>query len=182
MLLIAATAGGFDLGARDLGWVMDKTARTPPLDSDTELVSAKDVFADIVAGIAPASVVYRDERVMAFMDLQPINAGHVLVTPVQPARFLAELDEAVAAHLFVVAQWVAQAIRDSGLPCSGIAMFLADGASAGQEVRRVHLHVFPRFEGDGFDFTFPERYFAALPERQELDEVAGKIAAVLESG
>jgi histidine triad (HIT) family protein len=159
---------------------MNKSARTPPLDSDIELIAATDVFADIVAGTAPASVVYRDERVMAFMDLQPINASHVLVVPVQPARFLAELDASVAAHLFVVAQRVAQAIRDSGLPCSGIAMFLSDGASAGQEVRRVHLHVFPRFEGDGFGFTFPERYFAALPERQELDEAAGKIAAALE--
>jgi histidine triad (HIT) family protein len=159
---------------------MNETARTPPLGNDAELIAAKDVFADIVAGTAPASVVYRDERVMAFMDLQPINAGHVLVVPVQPARFLAELDASVAAHLFVIAQRVAQAIRDSGLRCSGINMLLADGASAGQEVRRVHLHVFPRFEGDGFGFTFPERYFAALPERQELDEVAGKIAAGLE--
>lgn len=159
---------------------MNERARTPPLGSDAELIAAKDVFADIVAGVAPASVVYRDERVMAFMDLQPINAGHVLVIPLQPARFLAELDALVAAHLFVIAQQVAQAIRDSGLRCSGINMLLADGASAGQEVRRVHLHVFPRFEGDGFGFTFPERYFAALPERQELDEVAGKIAAGLE--
>ncbi len=159
---------------------MDETVRTPPLDSDTELIAAKDVFADIIAGTTLASVVYRDEWVMAFMDLQPINAGHVLVVPVQPARFLVELEASDAARLFVVAQRVAQAIRDSGVPCSGIAMFLADGASAGQEVCRVHLHVFPRFEGDGFGFTFPERYFAALPERQELDEVASKIASGLQ--
>ena len=71
---------------------MNVMARTPPLGSDAELIAAKDVFADLVAGTVPASVVYRDERVMAFMDLQPINAGHVLVVPVQPARFLAELE------------------------------------------------------------------------------------------
>ena len=158
---------------------MDRTVRTPPLDSDTALLTAKDVFADIVAGAAPASVVYRDERVMVFMDLQPINPGHVLITPLQPARFLAELEPQVAAHLFVVAQRVAQAIRNSGLSGSGINMFLADGASAGQEVPHVHLHVFPRLGDDGFGFTFPERYFTVLPERQELDEAARMIAAAL---
>ena len=70
---------------------------------------------------------------MTFMDVRPINEGHVLVVPVQPARFLAELDESVAAHLFVVGQRVAGAVRASSLACSGVFIFLADGATAGQE-------------------------------------------------
>ena len=112
------------------------------------------------------------------MDVQPINEGHVLVVPVQPARFLAELDEAVAAHLFVIGQRVAGAVRASGLPTTGIFMFLADGATAGQEVPHVHLHVVPRFAGDGLGFTLLERYHA-LPERKVLDEDALKIRSAL---
>jgi histidine triad (HIT) family protein len=155
--------------------VNHKAAGTPPLESDKALVSARDVFAEIIAGTLPASVVYRDEHVLAFLDIQPINAGHTLVVPVRSARFLEEFDEVFAAHLFVVGRKVARALRASGLPGTGICMFLADGATAGQEVPRVHLHVFPRFEGDGFGFTLPKRYFSALPVRQELDEIALKL-------
>jgi len=158
---------------------MGSGAAKPPLESDTELVSANDVFAEIVGGTSPASVIYRDEHVVAFMDIQPINEGHTLVTPVRSARFLEELDEVVAAHLFVVGRKLARAIRASGLPGSGILMLLADGATAGQEVPRVHLHIIPRFAGDGFEFAFPERYFSALPQREKLDEAASKIRAAL---
>ncbi len=112
------------------------------------------------------------------MDVQPINKGHVLAIPVPPARFLAALDEAVAAHLFVVERRVAGAVRASGLPMTGIFMFLADGATAGQEIPHVHLHVVPRFAGDGLSFTLPEHY-NTLPEREALDEAALKICSAL---
>lgn len=151
---------------------------TPPLESDAELISTPNIFAEIIAGRSPASIVFRDAQVMAFMDIQPINEGHVLVVPVQPARFLAELDEAVAAHLFVVGQRVAGTVRASGLPTTGVFMFLADGATAGQEVPHVHLHVVPRFAGDDFGFTLPEHY-NTLPEREALDEAAVKIRSAL---
>lgn len=150
----------------------------PPLETDAELVSTPNIFTEIIAGRSCASVVYRDAHVMAFMDIQPINEGHVLVVPVQPARFLAELGEAVAAHLFVVGQRVAGAIRASGLPTTSIFMFLADGATAGQEVPHVHLHVVPRLAGDGLGFTLPERY-GTLPERESLDKAALKIRSAL---
>ena len=153
-------------------------ANIPPLETDAELVSTPNVFAEIIAGRSPASFVYRDALVVAFMDIQPINEGHVLVVPVQPVKFLSELDEAVAARLFVVGQRVAAALRASGSPATGIFMFLADGATAGQEVPHVHLHVVPRFAGDGLGFTLPERYHT-LPEREALDEAALKIRSAL---
>ncbi len=150
----------------------------PPLETDTELISTPNIFAEIIAGRSPASFIYRDAQVVAFVDIQPINEGHVLVIPVQPARFLTELDEAVAAHLFVVGQRVAGAVRASGLPTTGIFMFLADGATAGQEVPHVHLHVVSRFAGDGLSFKLPEHY-NTLPEREALDEAALKIRSAL---
>jgi diadenosine tetraphosphate (Ap4A) HIT family hydrolase len=137
------------------------------------------IFSQILAGEAPASFVYRDERVAAFMDIQPVNPGHVLVTPIRPAASLAELDDATAAHLFVVAKRVAAAIRASGLRCQGVNLLLADGEAAGQEVFHVHLHVFPRYAGDGFGLRFVDRYHR-LPPRSALDEAAAQIRAALE--
>ncbi len=150
----------------------------PPLKADAGLVQGGNVFAELLAGRGPVSYVYQDEKVAAFMDIQPINVGHVLVVPLQSARFLHELDDGTAAHLFAIARRVAAAIRLSGLPCEGVNMFLADGAAAGQEVPHVHLHVFPRYAGDGFALKFANRYFNR-PARAALDEAAGKIRSAL---
>lgn len=151
-------------------------AKLPPLESDAELVAKHDFFADIIAGRAPASVVYRDELVTAFMDIHPINEGHTLVVPLRPARFLDELDDAEAARMFVVGREIARAIRAT-LPSTGILMFLADGVTAGQEVPHTHLHVVPRLAGDGFGFSLPARYGADLPERESLEVTAATLRA-----
>lgn len=135
-------------------------------------------FSRIIAGELPGSFVYRDDRVAAFLSIQQINDGHVLVVPITPAKSLAELDDDTAGHLFVVALRIAAAVRTSGLRCEAVNLFLADGQAAGQDVFHVHLHVIPRFEGDGFGFQLPEHYFAH-PSREELDSHAGKIRSVL---
>ncbi len=139
------------------------------------------IFSKILAGEAPATFVYRDAQVAAFMDIQPVNAGHVLVVPVEPASDLSELDDATAARLFVVAKAVAAAIRQSGVRCQGVNLFLADGEAAGQEVFHVHLHVIPRFAGDGFGLKLPPQY-AQLTSREALEAVAGGITAALKLG
>jgi histidine triad (HIT) family protein len=141
--------------------------------------SANCVFCDIVRGIASASVVYSDSQVMAFMDIQPVNRGHLLIVPRVHASCLDELEEKVGGWLLQVGMKLAGAMRRSGLRCEGVNLFLADGEAAGQEVFHVHLHVIPRFPGDGFGFRFAPEYHH-LPERVELDEVAAKIKRVLE--
>jgi diadenosine tetraphosphate (Ap4A) HIT family hydrolase len=132
------------------------------------------VFCAIIAGELPASIVYRDETCLAFMDIQPVTPGHALVIPLAHAASLAELDRSTFAHMSQVAQRIAAAIRTSGLQCEGINLFLADGEAAGQEVFHVHLHVLPRFTGDGFGLKFGPAY-GQQPPRTELDEWAAMI-------
>jgi len=115
------------------------------------------------------------------MDIQPINAGHLLVVPNRHAAFLADLDEETAGHLFRVAQRIAAALHRSGVRCEGATLFVADGEAAGQDVFHVHVHVIPRFQGDGFGVTLPSTglkpgtgYFKK-PERSQLDELARQI-------
>lgn len=133
------------------------------------------IFCEIIAGVQPASIVYQDETCTAFMDIQPINPGHTLVVPNWHASSLADLDLADAGHLFQAVQHIASAIRKSSVRCEGINVFLADGEAAGQEIAHVHLHVIPRFYGDGFGLHFPPSYYTKRPSREELDQVAGAI-------
>ncbi len=132
------------------------------------------VFCRIVEGVAPASVVYSDEEVIALMDIQPVNQGHVLIIPKPHATYLSDLDKETGSHMFRIAMRVSQALRESGVKCEGIDLFLADGEVAGQEIFHVHLHVIPRFRGDGFGMKFGSNY-GVRPERRELDSVAERI-------
>jgi len=136
------------------------------------------VFCDIIAGRTSASVVHRDERCMAFMDIRPVTPGHLLVVPLAHASSLAHLDPATGGHLFVVAQKLATAIRQSGLKADGINLYLADGEAAGQEVLHVHLHVFPRFAGDGFGLRLPREYGEPVPQ-ERLEREAAAITTAL---
>ena len=138
------------------------------------------VFCRIVKGIAPASVVYEDEKVMAFMDIQPVNPGHVLVIPKRHVARLSELDLETGAHMFKVAMQIAEALRCSTIRCEGINLFLADGEAAFQDVFHVHLHVIPRFKGDGFEISVAPGYYRR-PSREELDITAQKIRVCLEN-
>ena len=132
------------------------------------------ILCKIVKGVAPASVVYSDAEVMAFLDIQPVNFGHVLVVPRAHAKELSELDPEVGGQMFKVAMLVAGGLRRSGVKCEGVNLFLADGEVAFQEVFHVHLHVIPRFRGDGFGLRFGSSY-GVKPERRELDAVAEQI-------
>ena len=133
------------------------------------------IFCDIAAGTGTASVVYHDVLVTAFMDIQPVNPGHVLVIPNRHATGLADLDETAGARMFVVGRQVARALRQSGVRCEGVNLFLADGAVAGQEVFHVHLHVFPRYQGDGFGLRFGP-HNREQPGRAALQDVADRLA------
>ncbi len=133
------------------------------------------VFCRIVAGESPASVFYEDERVLGFMDIRPINPGHALIIPKKHAASLGELDEATGCWMWRVAQRTAVALRRAGLRCEGVNLWLADGRAAFQEVPHVHLHVVPRFFGDGFRLVVGLRN---APTREELDTVAQRIRQV----
>lgn len=134
------------------------------------------VFCDIVAGRAPASVVYQDQRVLAFLDIRPITAGHTLVVPRRHAAGLADLDEEDGAQAFRVARRLAVALRRSGVPCEGVNLLVADGAAAMQEVMHVHVHVLPRHRRDSLRVIVDR---SDRPSRTELDRVAAEVRAAL---
>ena len=137
------------------------------------------IFSKIIAGDIPAYKIAENDQFFAFLDIFPLVEGHVLVVPKQQYRTLAELPPEVGAHLFVVGQKVAAAVRASNPRVAGVNLFLADGTVAGQEIFHVHLHIIPRFAGDEFGFRFGPNY-TNLPERHELDSIAAQIKQQLE--
>lgn len=132
------------------------------------------VICKLVAGVLEVSIIHQDDVCVAFMDIQPINPGHALVVPRRHAPALADLEAEDGAQIFRVAQRVAAALRNCGVRCEGVNFFLADGEAAGQEVFHVHLHVFPRYSGDGFGLNLPPDY-QHRPAREELNEIAQRM-------
>jgi histidine triad (HIT) family protein len=136
------------------------------------------VFCDIIARRVPAGIVYEDAVSMAFMTIEPVNPGHVLVVPKEHVAVMSDMEEDTGMHLFKITLRVQQAIRQSGVKCEGINLFLADGEAAFQEVMHLHLHVFPRFEGDSFKL---EADWSVKPQREQLDAIAASIHRAYES-
>lgn len=108
------------------------------------------IFCAIVNDPSQSEVVWEDETALAFMDISPTTAGHVLVIPREHHTALTDLPPETAAHMMRVGQRIAQGLRASELNCQGINLWLSEGAVAFQEIFHSHLHVVPRYEDDGF--------------------------------
>jgi len=137
------------------------------------------LFCRILQGREPACFVYRDDEVSAFMDIQPINPGHVLIVPNRHAAGLAELNPVIGGQIFQSGQWIAAVLRKSSLRFESVNFFLADGRAAHQEIFHMHLHVFPRYQGDGFKIKVGEQ-FDNKPERSLLETQALTLCRELE--
>ncbi|MEO8634048.1 MAG: HIT family protein [Gemmatimonadales bacterium] len=135
------------------------------------------VFCQILSGELPGTFIYRDQECAAFMDAKPINPGHILIVPVQHAAYLSVLERQTAGRLMELAHRLVAALRASSLRCAGVNLFLADGEAAMQEIFHVHLHVFPRYNGDGFGLRFGPHY--KKQPRAELEIAAASIAKAL---
>jgi len=138
------------------------------------------IFCRIAAHELPASIIYENEKTMAFLELQPITPGHIIVIPKMHADSFCELVEEDVAGLMRVGQMMDRALQASALECEGVDLILADGRAAGQDVGHVHLHVFPRFEGDEFELNITDDSRKPIG-REALDENTRLIKWALEN-
>jgi histidine triad (HIT) family protein len=132
------------------------------------------VFCRIVARQIPATVVFEDEHTLAFMDIGHVTPGHVLVAVKKHAENLYALDDPQAGAVLRAAARVARAIRDAFNP-EGLSVYQANGKAAGQTVFHYHVHLVPRYAGDGMELSWPVKN----PPREKLAEYAEKIKASL---
>src|SRR3954463_12113618 len=134
-------------------------------------------FCDLIQGAAEVSICHEDSDAIAFMDIQPVNNGHVLVVPRAHYESLFEVPAELGAHLFRVTMSIAGAIRKV-TGCEDINIVVSSGEAAGQDEPHYHVHIIPRREGDGFDIQLPFNG-SAMPDRTVLDAYAAPIIAAL---
>jgi histidine triad (HIT) family protein len=132
------------------------------------------VFCKIRDGQIPSLKIFEDAATLAFMDINPLNSGHCLVITKThaPNLFEAPVEDLQAA--IATAQRVAQAIRE-GLKPDGLNMLQANGVAAFQSVLHFHLHLIPRWTGDGKGFDWK-----LVPgNREQIMKVGERIRALL---
>jgi histidine triad (HIT) family protein len=133
------------------------------------------IFCRIVAGEIAAEVVARDAGAVAFLDVQPLAEGHVLVVPRTHVARLEELTPADADALFRTVVRLVGPVRRA-LDAEAATVGINDGPASGQTVPHVHVHIVPRWTGDGagtIHTIFPRR------TRRSLAEVGAAIRSAL---
>lgn len=110
--------------------------------------------------------VYEDEVVMAFMDMEPINEGHVLLVPKEHYLDVDEVPDEVLAHLMKISKKIVSALKEIYKP-DGYSIMQNGGKF--NDVGHYHLHIFPRYAGDGFGWTY------GSDEKEVNVEIARKI-------
>lgn len=135
------------------------------------------VFDRILAGEIPCHRVYEDERVLAFLDVNPLSLGHTLVIPKERAAFVHELsDEAAAAIGRVLPRLCRAVVHASG--ASEYNILQNNGASAHQAVFHVHFHIIPRLGDSGLGIGWGPQKLAP----QIAEELLVKMRAFLARG
>ena len=134
------------------------------------------IFCEIVARTAQASLVYEDEKTLAFVDLRQANPGHVLVIPKVHINDVRDLDKETGCALMQSVSLITRAVGHA-FPNNGISLWHSIGEAAFQEVPHLHIHIHPRLDNDNVlrvyeslpenvDFATRERYADMV--RQEL--------------
>ena len=137
------------------------------------------IFCRIVKGEIPAAKVYEDELVLAFLDIAPINFGHVLVIPKEHHESSSTIPEATAGRMFRIGSRIGIALKRK-LDYDAFNLHLADGTAAGQVVMHAHLHVVPRGVEDGFHWNWRQLKYPEGRIQEVRDALAAKLASDLE--
>lgn len=112
------------------------------------------VFCDIIEGKSPADVVFEDKETLAFMDINPANPGHTLIIPKRHVRDIYGLDGETAAAVMRTTVRVARAVKMALQP-DGMNLVQSNERAGGQDVFHFHVHIIPRWYGDGLRLARP---------------------------
>ncbi|AKK09670.1 HIT family protein [Corynebacterium testudinoris] len=131
------------------------------------------VFTKIINGELPGRFVYRDDQVVAFLTIEPLRYGHVLVVPIKEVDRWTDLPPMLWMALNDVAQNVGRAVQEAfDAPRAGYVI-------AGFDVPHAHIHVFPTDRMSDYDFSQALAMDATDPA--QMDAAATKIRAILDT-
>lgn len=136
------------------------------------------IFCSIIEKKIESSFVYEDDLVIGIMDLFPATEGHVLVIPKCHSELVTGLDDKYIERMFKAGKQISAAMRKAGIKLEAVSFVLSDGKSAGQEIPHAHLHLIPRYSGDGIGFRFGSKLKFT---RNQLDATAREIKSGIEA-
>lgn len=132
------------------------------------------IFCQIVAGKIQSRKVFEDERVIAILDINPANPGHVLLLTKEHYSIMPQLPDDEVAHVFMVAKSLSNSML-RGIEVQGTNIIVANGIAAGQRAQHFMVHVIPRKENDNVNFVLPQKTM----QQDEIEAVGNKLIASL---
>ena len=131
------------------------------------------IFCKIVEGVAPSHKVYEDQQTLAFLDINPVADGHVLLITKHHQQFMEDLPEELYNALFDTLRGLVKPIQAAfDAPASNI--FINNGPNAGQLIPHVHIHIIPRPRKTGMNIFSGAARFRPR-SREYFEEIAQKI-------
>ena len=128
------------------------------------------IFCKISGGEIPSKTIYEDEEFRVILDISPASKGHALIIPKEHYANLYEMPEDAAGRVMILAKKLAGHMTER-LKCDGFNIVQNNGETAGQTVSHFHMHLIPRYKGDGQQL-FHEQPTAS---QEELEEIKRKI-------
>jgi len=128
------------------------------------------IFCKIVNGEIPSTTVYEDTEFKVILDKFPANIGHMLVIPKKHIENIFKISDEEAARVFAVVSEMAKKMQKN-LEFEGLNIVQNNGSIAGQSVFHFHIHLIPRYKGDGVNITWDNK----KTSDQELEEIRQKI-------
>jgi histidine triad (HIT) family protein len=142
----------------------------------TTTYDAQNIFAQIIRGEAPCYKLYEDDDVLAFLDLFPQSFGHTLVIPKRSAACnILDVDSEALCQVMRVVQQLTRAIVAELAP-DGVQIAQFNGAPAGQTVFHIHMHIVPRYAGQGMAV-----HAAQKADPAELERLQARLRARIEA-
>jgi len=129
------------------------------------------IFCKIVAGEIPAVKLLDDDKVLAFMDINPACRGHILVVPKNHAENIFEISEADLSAVTGAVKRCAVAVKNA-LGAEGVTVLQLNGTASDQVVPHLHVHIMPRWKDDGLTVS---RWEMKTGDVEELQEIARKV-------
>ena len=137
-------------------------------------VNAECIFCKIVAGEVPCHQVFSNDSVLAFLEIGPVSAGHVLLIPKCHCDSIVDLPTDAAAAIGMVLPRLARAVIDT-VGADGLNLLQNNGECAGQVVKHAHFHLIPRTENDGLGYRWRSGEYRA----GEAEQLCGQISDIL---
>jgi histidine triad (HIT) family protein len=107
----------------------------------------KCIFCEIISGNSPAEIIYENDSVLSFLDINPMNYGHTLVIPKEHFPDFIDIPEKLLSEIIKSVQYVSKAVY-KGLNSDGYNIVANNGKAAGQSVFHFHFHIIPRYDSD----------------------------------